>query len=48
VVVTVLAFSGLIEPWHIIAASLFMGVCVAFEVPVRHAFMPNSQPRVLI
>ncbi|HTP95275.1 MAG TPA: MFS transporter [Burkholderiales bacterium] len=41
VALTVLAFGGWIAPWHIIALAAFMGVCVAFELPVRHAFMPQ-------
>lgn len=44
VVLTVLAFTGLIEPWHIIVLSTFMGICVAFELPVRHAMMPDLVP----
>lgn len=34
-----LAFAGVIEPWHIIALSVFLGVCVAIELPVRHAYL---------
>src|ERR1043166_5330358 len=34
VTLTVLALTGLIQPWHILALALFMGICVAFELPV--------------
>jgi MFS family permease len=34
-----LALAGVIAPWHIIALSLFMGVLVAIELPVRHAYL---------
>lgn len=39
VVLAALAFSGLIETWHIIALTMFLGVCVAVELPVRHAYL---------
>jgi MFS family permease len=39
VAMTVLAYSGLIETWHIIALTMFLGVCISFEVPVRHAYL---------
>lgn len=38
-VLAALAFSGLIEIWHIIALTMFLGVCVAVELPVRHAYL---------
>jgi MFS family permease len=34
-----LAISGVVAPWHIIALSMFMGVLVAVELPVRHAYL---------
>src|SRR5688500_3959266 len=34
-----LAISGVIEPWHVIALSTVMGVLVAFELPLRHAYL---------
>jgi MFS family permease len=34
-----LAFSGAIAVWHILALSALLGVCIAVEVPVRHAYM---------
>lgn len=39
VALAALAFSGLIETWHIIALTMFLGVCVAVELPVRHAYL---------
>jgi MFS family permease len=48
-VLAALAFSGLIETWHIIALTMFLGVCVAVELPVRHAYLlelvGNTQDR---
>src|SRR5687768_3690313 len=34
-----LAIAGVIAPWHIIALSAVMGVLVAIEIPVRHAYL---------
>jgi MFS family permease len=34
-----LAISGLIAPWHVITLSMLMGVLVAIELPVRHAYL---------
>jgi MFS family permease len=39
ITLTVLAFSGAIEVWHIIALTAFLGMCVAVELPVRHAYL---------
>lgn len=39
VVLTTLAFSGLIATWHIIVLTVFLGLCVAVELPVRHAYL---------
>lgn len=41
VILTVLAFSGVIAVWHIIALAVLLGVCIAIEVPVRHAYLPE-------
>ncbi len=32
-----LALTGNLQPWHIIALSMVMGVLIAIELPVRHA-----------
>jgi MFS family permease len=34
-----LALTGLLEAWHIIALAMFMGMMVAIELPIRHAYM---------
>jgi MFS family permease len=34
-----LAIAGIIAPWHIITLSMVMGVLVAVELPVRHAYL---------
>ena len=39
IVLTALAFSGAIQTWHIIALTTFLGMCVAVELPVRHAYL---------
>ncbi len=39
ITLTALAFSGLIEVWHIIVLTAFLGTCVAVELPVRHAYL---------
>jgi MFS family permease len=39
VALAVLAVSGLIEPWHIVLLSMTLGILVAFELPVRHAYL---------
>lgn len=36
---TALAFSGVIEIWHIIVLTMLLGMCVAIELPVRHAYL---------
>lgn len=39
VTLAALALAGLIAPWHIITLSMVMGVLVAIELPVRHAYL---------
>ena len=34
-----LALTGLLQPWHIIELSMAMGVLIAIELPVRHAYL---------
>lgn len=34
-----LALSGLLEPWHVIALAMVLGVLVAIELPLRHAYL---------
>lgn len=39
VVLSALALSGTIQPWHIVVLSMLLGVSIAFELPVRHAYL---------
>jgi MFS family permease len=39
IAMSVLAVTGVIAAWHVILLSMMMGVLVAFELPVRHAFL---------
>jgi MFS family permease len=34
-----LAVAGIIAPWHIITLSMIMGVLIAIELPMRHAYL---------
>ena len=34
-----LALTGNLQPWHIIALSMVMGVLISIEIPVRHAYL---------
>ncbi|MGQ0751503.1 MAG: MFS transporter [Betaproteobacteria bacterium] len=34
-----LAVAGLIAPWHIVTLSMLLGILVAIELPVRHAYL---------
>lgn len=34
-----LALAGLLEPWHVIALAMLLGVLVAIELPLRHAYL---------
>jgi MFS family permease len=34
-----LALGGIIEPWHIIVLSMSLGILVAIELPLRHAYL---------
>lgn len=34
-----LALAGIIAPWHIITLAMFMGILVAVELPIRHAYL---------
>ena len=39
VVMAGLAIAGFIAPWHIITLSMLLGVLIAIELPVRHAYL---------
>ena len=34
-----LAVAGIIAPWHIITLAMIMGVLIAIELPLRHAYL---------
>jgi MFS family permease len=34
-----LALAGVIAPWHIVTLSMLLGILVAIELPVRHAYL---------
>ena len=34
-----LALAGVIAPWHIITLAMFLGVLIAIELPIRHAYL---------
>lgn len=40
-----LTFSGLIEVWHLMALSLFIGLINALDNPTRQAFYPSLVPK---
>jgi len=40
-VMAALAYLGVIEPWHMIALAMFLGMTIAVELPVRHALLPD-------
>jgi MFS family permease len=44
----VLTLTGTIEPWHIAVLAMLLGIVRAFEVPARHAFVPQIVPRELL
>ncbi len=37
----ILAYLGVIEPWHMIALAVFLGATIAIELPMRHAYLPE-------
>lgn len=39
ITVASLAVAGILAPWHIITLSMLLGVLVAIELPVRHAYL---------
>jgi len=44
-VLAALTLSGQIEPWHILALALVLGIVQAFELPARHAFVAGLVPK---
>ncbi len=39
ITVAALAVAGILAPWHIITLAMILGMLVAIELPVRHAYM---------
>jgi MFS family permease len=39
VILATLALTGMLQPWHIIALAMMMGILVAVELPIRHAYL---------
>jgi MFS family permease len=39
VALAALALAGVIAPWHIVTLAMVLGVLVAIELPVRHAYL---------
>lgn len=36
-----LAYLHIIEPWHIVVLAMLLGMTIAVELPVRHAYLPD-------
>jgi MFS family permease len=45
IILSILAYLGIVELWHIIALSLMLGVVYAFEFPLRQAFIMDMVGR---
>ena len=41
VAMATLAYLDVIAPWHMIVLTLFLGMTIAVELPVRHAYLPD-------
>jgi len=39
VTLATLALTGVLQPWHIITLAMLMGIFVAVELPIRHAYL---------
>lgn len=39
VTLATLALTGLLQPWHLIVLAMMMGIFVAVELPIRHAYL---------
>ena len=39
IILATLALTGVIAPWHIITLAMCLGILVAFELPIRHAYL---------
>lgn len=45
IILSILAYLGIVELWHIVALSLMLGVVYAFEFPLRQAFVMDMVGR---
>ncbi|HUU42556.1 MAG TPA: MFS transporter [Planctomycetota bacterium] len=44
-VLAALVFTGVIAVWHIVVLGVFLGLCIAFDMPTRHAFVVEMVER---
>jgi MFS family permease len=40
-ILSVLVFTHIVQPWHILVLAFFLGVCNAFDAPARQAFVTD-------
>jgi len=45
IVLAILTFSKLIQPWHIVILAALAGIATAFDAPIRQAFVPELVER---
>lgn len=45
VALAALTLAGAVEVWHVILLAMVLGICQAFEMPARHAFIAEIVPR---
>lgn len=45
VILSVLTFTGMVQPWHIISLAFLLGIFNAFETPARQAFVSDLVDR---
>ena len=44
-ILTILVWTGVVQPWHIVVTSLLAGVVLAFDMPSRQSFMSEMASR---
>lgn len=44
-ILSLLTFSGTVEPWHVVVLTAILGAANAFDAPARLAFVPSLVPR---
>ncbi len=47
-ILALLAFTGLVQPWHIIVLAFMLGICNAFDAPARQAFLLEMVDREVL